>query len=319
MALDLIALTLVCVAAGLGAARGAFAGAVGLARLLGAAAASLFLGPALAPHLAPAAALPGPVRLALAGSLVFVVVYVALGLVGRWLRRLEERRVGLSRTLLDRVGGGGLGALRGALVALSITWMVLWVDVLRVAGIAPGLPELGASRAATATQVAVEAGTRALVGDDPGARVVARLAARPAATLGDLEWLASDPRLVELRGDPLFWSAVERGDVDAALRREGFAKVAGDAGLRRRFAAVGVVEAPAAEDPAAFEAAMAEALRELGPRLHALREDGGLERLLEDPEVAALARSGDSLGLMAHPRVREALARTLGDQRQAAP
>jgi hypothetical protein len=292
---------------------------VGLARLFGAAAAALLLGPALGPRLATAAQLPAPVGFALAGSLAFGAFYLALGLLGRWLRRLEERRVGLSRTLLDRLGGGGLGALRGALVALSLVWMLLWVDVLRVAGVAPGLPELGASRAAAATQAAVEAGTLALAGDDPGARVVARLAAQPAATIGELEWLVSDPRLVELRADPLFWSAVERGDVEAALRREGFAKVARDAGLRRRLAAVGVVEPEAAADPAAFEAAMAEALREVGPRLRALRADGGLEQLLQDPEVAALARSGDSLGLMAHPGVREALARALGDASETAP
>src|SRR5215475_2211694 len=111
MALDLLALTLVCVAAGFGAARGAFAGAVGLARLLGATLASVLLGRMLGPGLATATGQPELVGVAFAGTLAFAFFHVALGFLGRWLRRLEESRVGLSRSLLDRLGGGGLGAL----------------------------------------------------------------------------------------------------------------------------------------------------------------------------------------------------------------
>src|SRR5262249_41553060 len=283
MAPDLLALTLVCVAAGFGAARGAFAGAVGLARLLGATVASLLLGPALGPALATATGLPELVGAALAGTLAFAFFHVGLGFLRRWLRRLEERRVGLSRSLLDRLGGGGLGALRGVLLALPLVWVVLWIDVLRVAGVAPGLPELGPSRAAVATEAAVEAGTLALAGHDPGARVVARLAARPAATLGELEWLLSDPHCVALRGDPLFWDDVERGDVEGALARPSAERLVGDTRLRGRLAAVGVVDAGAAEDPVAFHAAVAGVLREVGPRLPALRPDGGGGRLVGDP------------------------------------
>ena len=319
MALDLLALALVCVFAGFGAARGAFAGAVGLMRLFLAAAAGLLLGPLLGPGLASAAALPGPGGTALAGTLAFAFFYVVLGLLARWLRRLEERRIGLSRTPVDRLGGAALGALRGVVAAVPLVWMVLWIDVLRVAGIAPGLPELPPSRAVAATEAAVETGTLAYVGDDPGGRVAARLAARPAATIGQLEWLVSDPRVVDLRADPAFWDSVERGKVDAALARPSFERLAGDAGLRRKLAAVGLVEAEAAEDPAGFQAAMADVLRELGPRLHALRQDGELERLLEDPEVAKLARSGNSLALMKHPAVREAVVRALEKHPATAP
>jgi hypothetical protein len=292
---------------------------VGLARLLLAAAAGLLLGPLLGPRLATAAELPGPAGAALAGTLGFAFFYVVLGLLARWLRRLEERRVGLSRTPVDRLGGAALGALRGVVAAVPLVWMVLWVDVLRVAGIAPGLPELGPSRAVAATGAAVETGTLAFVGDDPGGRVTARLAARPAATIGQLEWLISDPRVVDQRADPAVGVSVERGKVDAALARPSFERLAGDASLRRKLAAVGLVEAGAAEDPEAFHAAMGDVLRELGPRLHALREDGELARLLEDPEVVKLARSGDSLGLMKHPAVREAVVRALEKRPATAP
>ena len=65
----------------------------------------------------------------------------------------------------------------------------------------------------------------------------------------------------------------------------------------------------AAEDEAAFTAAVAEVLREVGPRLRALREDPALQALVEDPEVAALLSSGDYLGLLSHPGFRQLVSR----------
>ena len=313
MALDVLALTLVCVAAGFGAARGAFAGAVGLAALLGAWAAGLLAGPALGPGLATAGDLPPAVGSALAATLAFAFFRVALGLLGRWLRRLEERRVGLARSALDRIGGGCLGAVRGGLLAVMLVWLALWVDALRVVGFAPGLPELGASHAAAATAAAVEVGTLAFVGDDATGRFVAQLAARPATSLGELDRLLADPQVLELRDDALFWDGVERGDVDAALARASFVRLARAPGPRRQLRALGLIAAPAAEDPAAFGDAMAEVARELGPRLRALREDPELAQLMQDPEVVAMLQSGDHVALLAHPAFRAAVARAIGD------
>jgi hypothetical protein len=311
MWLDLLALTLVGVAAGFGAARGALAGALGLVSLAGGCAAALVAGPRLGPRLAAAAELPAPLGTALAGSLACAGAWVGLGVLGRWLRRIEERRIGLSRRLPDRLGGGVLGAARGALAALLVAWLALWVDVLRVAGVAPGLPPLGASRAAELTGSAVEAGALAALGSDPAGRALARMAARPGATLVEVEVLLAEPRVLALRDDALFWADVEHGQVERALQRASFAAAERDAELRRRLRALGVVGDEAEGDPAAFRDAMAEVLRDLGPRLRALRDDPELRRLLRDPEVVAMAQSGDHLGLVAHPGFRGAVARAM--------
>ncbi len=311
MALDLLLLTLVCVAAGFGAARGALASAVGLVALLGAYAAGFLAGPALGPRLGSEAGLSAPLGTALAGTLAFAFAYVVLRLVGSWLRGLEERRVGLTRSALDRVLGGLLGALRGGIAAALVAWLALLADGLRVAGAAPRLPPLGDSTGARLASSAVEAGTLAALGQDPAGRVAARLAARPAATLEELDAVLDDPGVLALRDDALFWSSVEHGRIDRALHRASFAALERDAGLRGRLQALGLVDERAAGDPAAFRAEMAEVLEETGPRLRALRDDPELERLMQDPELVAMARSGQTLALASHPRVRAVVVKAM--------
>jgi hypothetical protein len=312
MALDLVLLTLVCVAAGYGAARGALASGVGLVALLGAYAAALLAGPLLGPGLAAAAGMPAALGAPVAGTLAFALAYVLLGLAGRWLRRVEARGVGLARSPADRLGGALLGALRGGLAAALLAWLALLADGLRVTGAAPGLPPLGDSTSARLASSAVEAGTLAALGPGPGGRVTARLAARPAETLEALDDVLADPRVVELQGDALFWSTVEQGDTDIALRRGSFVALARDAELRGRLHALGLVDERAAADPAAFRDAMAEVLAEVGPRLRALREDPDLASLLRDPEAVAMAQAGDHLGLVRDPRVRAIVERAVG-------
>ena len=211
----------------------------------------------------------------------------------------------------DRIGGGLLGALRGGLAAALLAWLALFLEAARVEGALSGLPPLGDSTAARVTSSAVETGTLAALGSDPGSRVVARLAARPAETLGEIDAVLADPRVFELRDDARFWSSVERGDTDGAMRRASFTALARDERLRQRFLALGLVDERAAGDPAAFRDEMAGVLEELGPRLHALREDPELERLMRDPKVIEMARAGDHLALATHPGVRAVVARAM--------
>jgi len=311
MGLDLVLLALVCVLAGFGAARGTLASAVGIAALLGAYTAAALVGPRLGPGLARVTGLPAPLGAPAAGALAFVLAHLLLATLGRWLRRIEERGVGLGRSALDRIGGGLLGALRGALVAALVAWLALVADGLRAAGVAPQLPALGESKGASLTGDAVEAGSLVLLGSDPGGRMVSRLAARPAATLAELDAVLADPRVIELRDDALFWARVEHGDVDGALHRASFVQLARDAKLRSRLHALGLVDDAGAEDPGAFRDAMAPVLAELGPRLRTLREDPDLERLMQDPELQERARAGDSIAIASDARVRAVVTRAL--------
>jgi hypothetical protein len=69
------------------------------------------------------------------------------------------------------------------------------------------------------------------------------------------------------------------------------------------------VSSAAAESEEAFVAAVTDVLREVGPRLRALREDPALQALVEDPEVAAMLSSGDYLGLLSHSGFRQLVSR----------
>jgi len=310
MWLDVVALILLGVFIGIGWLRGALASFVGLAAFVGAYAVSFAVAPALAPKLPLAPDTPAILGVALAGVILFVVVYLLVILAGMLARRRQLERAGPGHSLRDRFLGGLFGAVRGAFVVVLVSWLVLWLDALRATGAAAVVPEIAGSVAARATSAAVEAGVEAaLSGRGPAGPFVARLAARPGLAVEELQQLLANPHFEALRADAPFWAYVEAGSVDTALGRVSFRDLAHDADLRRELAALGLVPPQAAEDEAAFEAAAAAALREVGPRLRSLREDPALQELMEDPEIAAMVRSGDHLGLLAHPGFRQLVSR----------
>lgn len=304
MWLDVIALVILAAFAALGAMRGALATAMGLLSLAVAYGAGLTLGPMLGPKLAEDLAAPLPLGVALAGTGAFLAAFCAMGIASTVVRRLARRRDG-RRSARDRFLGGALGAVRGALIVFLLSWLALWVDALRATGTVESLPELGDSAAAAVTGEIVESGLEAAFGDAGAAgRVVARMAARPGVALSEFQAVLDDPNIARLRGDELFWSYVESGNVDAALNRVSFQRVQRDDALRRRMADLGLVGEDAAVDTRAFRDAMAEVLREVGPRIRGLKNDPELQRLMEDPEVVAMLQSGDTLGLLGHPGFR---------------
>jgi hypothetical protein len=102
----------------------------------------------------------------------------------------------------------------------------------------------------------------------------------------------------------MFWTYVEHGSIDTALNRGSFQRLSRDDELRARLGALGLIEPAAVDDDAAFRAAVAEVLREVGPRIRGLKNDPELHALLDDPQVVAMLESGDAFGLLAHPGFR---------------
>ena len=304
MWLNLVFAGVLAVFVALGAWRGALATGLGLATLVLSYAAALTLGPALAPALAERTGLAPFWALPVAGCGVFVASYVVLGLVSALLRRVFGGDAA-TRGPRDRFLGGVFGGVRGLLVALLISYLALWVDALRVTGGAPWMPEVGDSAAAKFTGEVVASGLEAVLGgEDPAVRVAARIAARPAVAAVELERVIENPNVEQLRSDATFWTYVEHGSIDTALNRGSFQRLSRDAELRARLGALGLIEPAAVDDDAAFRAAVAEVLREVGPRIRGLKNDPELHALLEDPQVVAMLESGDTLGLLAHPGFR---------------
>ena len=309
MWLDVVALVLLGVFIGIGCLRGALASFCGLAALIAGYAAAVAAAPALGPKLPLTPETPAIVGVALAGCGIFLLVYLSIAIAGKLAVRAQRERSGDTRSVRDRFLGGVFGAVRGGFLVLLVSWLALWLDALRATG-SPVVPEVASSAAAQATSAVVEASVgAALAGGGPEGPFVARLAARPALAVGELQQVLENPHFEALRGDELFWTYVEAGSLDAATGRVSFRDLARDAELRRELAALGLVSPEAAESEPAFAAEVTEVLREVGPRLRALREDPALQALVEDPEVAAMLSAGDYLGLLSHAGFRQLVSR----------
>jgi uncharacterized membrane protein required for colicin V production len=309
MWLNVLAGGVLAACAALGAWRGALATGLGIASLLLAYAAAVFVGPALAPSVGEWLGVGAWIAIPVASSFVFFAACAVLGLVSRLLRRLGNPQ-NSGRSPRDRLLGGSFGAVRGLLIAMMLVYLAMWVDALRATGTATPMPEIGESAAADFTGEVVKSAIESTLDEsEPTTRVAARFAASPAVSAVELQGVIEDPSFVRLRGDAQFWSAVENGNLDAAFRRDSFRNLENQAPVRQKLANLGLVPDEAALDSEAFRLAVAEVLGEVGPRLRGLRSDPGLRDLLEDPEVVAMIENGDTLRLLAHPGFRELLDR----------
>jgi membrane protein required for colicin V production len=311
MWLDVIALLVLGIFAGMGMLRGGLVTAMGLLSLAVAYAAAIATASRFGPEVARGIGLPEFLGLPLAGMAGFMVAFAAMGLLTGFLRRRSDRRRrGQSRSARDRFAGAIFGAARGALIVLLLSWLAIWVDALRVTGTLDGLPEIGDSAAAAVTESVVETGVQAALSDAGAAGpLMARVAARPSAAVTDVQAVLAHPRIEDLREDRLFWAYVEGGSVESALNQNSFARIVQDEELRRRFANLGLIEESAADDPRAFREVFAEVLRAVGPRLRGLRDDPELARLMEDPEVVAMVDAGNTWALISHSGFQQLVAR----------
>jgi hypothetical protein len=243
----------------------------------------------------------------------FVATYTSIAGVGAWIARREAADEPIGRSPRDRFLGACFGLVRGAFVVLLVSLLAIWLDALRITGVAATLPELGASRAAAVTESVVEAGVAAAFSDSgAGGRVVARFAARPGPSATALQELLAAPAIEAIQADRLFWTYAESGVVDAALNRGSFLSLSGDRAMRERLAELGLIDASAVDDSAAFRKIAGDMLREVGPRIRGLRDDPELQALMDDPQVAAWVASGDTLALLGHPEFRRFVADVAG-------
>jgi hypothetical protein len=295
--------------------RGALASGLSLATLLACYAGALLAGPSLGTPLGRALGIPPLLAGVAAATAAFLGILVALAIVGSLLRRREkQRRERRPRPAWDRLGGASFGAARGALIVVLLGWLAHWLDAA-VQLQQPARPAVTADSkvGALARQVVESGAERALGRSKPGAKLAARVLARPAETLTELRSVLEHPAVGALATDQIFWEMVQFDAVERALHRPSFTGVANDANLRSRLAAVGVVEEADARNPAAFRRATQQVLEDLGPRLRRLRQNPELQRLANDPEVVSLLERGDVLALLQHPGFQQVVSRTLAE------
>jgi len=298
-----------------GVRRGGLAAGLGILTLVVAYGVAFAAAPLLGTPLANGLGLPELLGIPVAGSIAFAIAFVAMAILSKILRRRAgDADDDEGRSLRDRFLGGAFGAVRGAFVVALLCYLALWVEALRLSGTTEGLPELGDSAAAALTSTVVEAGIEsALSNSGRTGHVVAKLASNPGAAVVDLQSVVSNPRIVAVQHDTQFWANVEAGAIGAAVNSGSFTRLSEDAELRQQLASVGMIDQEAAEAADLFRAAVGDVLREVGPRIRKLRTDPELRGLLDDPEVVAMLESGNTLGLMNHPRFRQLVSRVSSD------
>ncbi len=311
MWLDVVALGLLALFAFLGARRGGLAAGLGLLSLGVAYAAAVFFGSRFADTAAATFGVSPILGMPLAGSIAFLIAFVAMAIVSKLVRKLEAKAP--TRSLRDRFFGGLFGVLRGSLIVLLLSYLAIWVEAMRVTGTAPSVPELGSSRAASVTETVVEAGVTAAMGGGPSGRLMAHLAASPGESLVEMQKLMESPVIAELRRDRLFWSYVEYGSVDAAMNRRGALMLSYDRETRQTLHQLGLIDETAVEDPRHFRLQMRDVLKELGPRIARIKNDPEMRQLMRDPEVRHAVQTGDHLALMTHPGFQQVVARVMED------
>jgi uncharacterized membrane protein required for colicin V production len=310
MLLDVLVVAILAWFSWVGVRRGGLAAGLGILTLVVAYGAAFVAAPRLGAPLAGALGLPDLLGIPVAGSIAFALAFVGMAVLSKLLCRRAGGADDEGRSLRDRFLGGAFGAIRGAFVVALLCYLALWVEALRLSGSADGIPKLGNSAAAALTSEVVEVGIEAALEDSGRAgHVVAKLASNPGTAVVDLQSVVSNPYVVAIQQDRHFWANVEAGKVAAALNSPGFIRLSEDAELRHQMASVGLIDPESAEEADRFRAALGEVLREVGPRVRALRSDPELRQLLDDPEVVAMVENGDTLGLMNHPRFRRLVSR----------
>lgn len=312
MLLDMILFGFLASFVAMGAYRGGLASGTSVVSLLLAYGGGIFCAKNLSETLAAELAIAELFAAAAAGTLGFIGTFVIAGLLGSLLKKWDEERLGEdARGVVDRAVGGFFGAIRGGLVVLLLTWLVIWLDAARDLGAIQGiaqLPQTEDSLFADVTRsVVAEAVERAMVenGEAPeaGARVMARLAASPGVALKGLQDLLADSKIANLQQDKLFWTLIENGASERALNRLSFYQISHDPEMRKRLVDLGIVGPRSLEDVEAFRQEARVVFDEVGPKLKGLREDPELQRLAENPEIIALLESGNTLALLNRPEI----------------
>ncbi len=314
MWLDVLVIAILGWFSWVGVRRGGLAAGLGILTLCVSYGAAIIAAPILASPVADGFGLPALLGIPIAGSIAFAVAFVAMAILSKILCRRAEGAGDEGRSVRDRFLGGAFGAIRGAFVVALLCYLALWVEALRLSGVADGIPALGNSAAAAVTSSVVEAGVESVLADSGRTgHVVARLAANPGAAVVDLQSVVSNPRILAVQQDTYFWANVEAGAIGAALNTRSFARLSEDEELRRQMASVGLIDQQSAETADLFRAAVGDVLREVGPRIRNLKNDPELNGVLDDPEVVAMVENGDTLGLMNHPRFRQLVSRVASD------
>ncbi|MFH1037564.1 MAG: CvpA family protein [PVC group bacterium] len=317
---DLVALGLAALFAYRGYRQGTMLTSLGLLRVFCAYAGAYLLAGLLGKPLREIFGLLRIIATALAGVLVFLMIAIGFRLITVKIRRKQKRQRllpgGGMLSLSDRIGGGLMGLLCGAVTVFVLCWLYNLVG----AGFAESKqPDISSSFAGRSSRYFIEqavyAGIGAAGGQKESARQIARLIGQPDRTVEDFRRLVRIPGVIVLMNSPTFRADFLSGNYLKIRYNHDLQRLFND-----RYAVYYLKELGVLTDDyrsPQFQDKLAKDLARAGSRMQEAMNDPGLSSAVEELRREGLLDSGRIPGLILNTRFLKIVDRVLAPETPA--
>ncbi|MCW8196179.1 DUF4124 domain-containing protein [Proteobacteria bacterium 005FR1] len=237
-------------------------------------------------------------RIAAGLLLFFGTAFLVSGLFTLLDKLLSQGQAGVRRSFAGALVGAAVGSLFGLAGVLAASYLQDLGEAKKGGGLRqPGVLEITARKVAGKT-IETFGG---LGMNESTSRLGAALVRDPVAVVGNLQQLAQNPEARQLFSSPEGQSALASGDARAIASLPSFSQLADTPEMQALMESAGI------GDSENREQVLAEQLAGAWERVESVRGSPRMDEILNDPELREKLANGDTLSLLADPRLAEIL------------
>lgn len=213
-----------------------------------------------------------------------------------------------SPSTASSLGGATVGLVIGVIAAIAIIWTYVFVRDMRSVDDVDAAANLEPSRIESlASKVASKVVNKAMSMGSARPEITnlsTALIASPAEIAQHAQRLSTSNDLNELLSDPGNQALLNRGDVTAVKNLPALRKLARNPDMLALAKFAGVVD-DSANSSDAVETALARQLTDIWGRVHRVKNDQRVQKILNDPEFQQKIQSGNPINLLTNARLLE--------------